>query len=83
MHPNLQSFDPWLLAPLGYVAFGWLAGVLLERLLVGRLRRLAARTDWEGDDILLDYDLAAAAGEGGDGDVLPAGVCHRALPEQL
>jgi small-conductance mechanosensitive channel len=54
MHPNLQAFDPWRLAPLGYVAFGWLAGVVLERILVGRLRRLAQRTEWEGDDILLD-----------------------------
>ena len=54
MHPNLHAFDPWLLAPLGYVVFGWLAGVVLERVLVGRLRRLAQRTEWEGDDILLD-----------------------------
>lgn len=52
--PFHVPFDLWLLAPLGYVALGWLAGVLLERVLVGRLRRLAERTEWEGDDILLE-----------------------------
>ena len=52
--PFQMPFNPWLLAPLGYVVFGWLAGVVLERMLVGRLRRWAARTEWEGDDIVLD-----------------------------
>lgn len=47
-------FDPWLLAPLGYLVLGWLVGVLLERVATGWLRRLSARTPWEGDDIFLD-----------------------------
>ncbi len=55
LHLPLQmTFDPWIFAPLGYVVLGWLAGIALERILAGRLRRLALRTQWEGDDILLD-----------------------------
>lgn len=65
MHPSLQAFDPWLLAPVGYVGAGWLAGIVLERVLVGRLRRLALRTQWEGDDILLDAFHGLAKWVGG------------------
>ena len=52
--PFPPPFDPMLAAPLGYVVLGWILGVVLERILVGRLRKWAERTEWEGDDILLD-----------------------------
>jgi small-conductance mechanosensitive channel len=52
--PSHVPFDLKLLAPLAYVLAGWFGGVLLERILIGRLRKLAERTEWEGDDIVLD-----------------------------
>jgi small-conductance mechanosensitive channel len=55
--PNLPfhvPFDLLLLAPVGYVLGGWFLGVVLERILLARLRKLAERTEWEGDDIVLD-----------------------------
>jgi len=33
---------------------GWILGALLERIVVGRLNALAARTSWEGDDIVIE-----------------------------
>lgn len=50
------DFSPFLkyLGPIGMVVAGWLVGIGLERLLAGRLRKIAEKTDWEGDDILLD-----------------------------
>lgn len=47
-------FDVFLLAPVVFALLGWVGGIVLERILVGRLRKWAERTDWEGDDILLD-----------------------------
>lgn len=46
------------LAPIGAIPLGWLFAILLETLVVARLRRWAEKTAWEGDDIL----LAALAG---------------------
>lgn len=40
--------------PLAWIAGGWLLGWLIELVLVGRLRKLAERTTWEGDDIVID-----------------------------
>jgi small-conductance mechanosensitive channel len=39
---------------LAWIAGGWLVGWLVEAVLVGRLRKLAERTAWEGDDIAID-----------------------------
>jgi small-conductance mechanosensitive channel len=52
--PFHLPFDLWLLAPIGYVLVGWFAGVVLEHILIARLRKLAERTEWEGDDVVLD-----------------------------
>jgi small-conductance mechanosensitive channel len=43
-----------LSAPLAWIAGGWVVGWLVEAFLVGRLRKLAERTAWEGDDIAID-----------------------------
>ncbi len=43
-----------LALPLAWIAGGWLLGWLVEAALVGRLRKLAERTAWEGDDIAID-----------------------------
>lgn len=40
--------------PTFSVLCGWVVGALLERIAVGRLKSLAARTSWEGDDIFID-----------------------------
>lgn len=40
--------------PVASVLVGWFCGVLLERLLVGRLKVIAERTSWEGDDIVIE-----------------------------
>lgn len=40
--------------PFGFVLVGWVAGVLVERFLVGRLKAIASRTTWEGDDIVIE-----------------------------
>lgn len=40
--------------PLAWIAGGWVLGWLVEAFLVGRLRKLAERTAWEGDDIAID-----------------------------
>jgi len=53
-HPFQLPFDAFLLAPFAYALLGWIAGMVSERIVVGRLRRWAERTEWEGDDILLD-----------------------------
>lgn len=53
--PNLDvSTLLELSLPLAWIVGGWLLGWLLETLAVGRLRKLAARTRWEGDDLLVD-----------------------------
>lgn len=39
--------------PLAFILVGALAGVFFERVAVRRLRRLAARTAWEWDDVIL------------------------------
>ncbi len=58
---DLPLFEPKDLAWLGRLVWpavsvltGWIAGALLERLFVGRLKSLAARTTWEGDDVLIE-----------------------------
>jgi small-conductance mechanosensitive channel len=48
--PSTQRFV-W---PAVFVLGGWILGALLERIAVGRLKALAARTSWEGDDIVID-----------------------------
>jgi len=54
----MTSFDlPRLLSlslPLAWIVGGWLLGWLVEIVLVGRLRKLAERTTWEGDDIVIE-----------------------------
>ena len=47
---RLQRF----LWPVASVLLGWALGSLLERFLVGRLKVIASRTTWEGDDIVID-----------------------------
>lgn len=40
--------------PLAWILGGWLLGWLVEAIAVGRLRKLAERTSWEGDDLFVD-----------------------------
>ncbi|HNY32679.1 MAG TPA: mechanosensitive ion channel family protein [Fibrobacteria bacterium] len=41
-------------APLGFVVAGWFIGMLLDSVLSARLRRWAAKTTWQGDDVIID-----------------------------
>jgi len=41
------------LFPIIWIVGGWGVGWILEVFLVGRLRKIAERTTWEGDDILI------------------------------
>lgn len=43
-----------LATPLAWILGGWLLGWLVEGIAVGRLRKLAARTSWEGDDLFVE-----------------------------
>ena len=43
-----------LVWPAISVLLGWIAGALLERLLVGRIKVIAQRTSWEGDDVVIE-----------------------------
>jgi small-conductance mechanosensitive channel len=43
-----------LITPAALVLGGFIAGLLVERVIIGALRRGAARTEWEGDEILLN-----------------------------
>jgi small-conductance mechanosensitive channel len=60
MDSFLSFFDidwawvPRVAWPTFFVLSGWVLGALLERIAVGRLRLLAARTSWEGDDIFIE-----------------------------
>lgn len=40
--------------PVLSVLAGWILGAVMEKIAVGRLKALAARTSWEGDDIVID-----------------------------
>ncbi len=40
--------------PVLALSLGWLVGLLLEKLLVGRLKFLASRTAWEGESIVIE-----------------------------
>ncbi len=50
--PLFEQF-PWLESAL-FLAGGILMGWLLERLVMARLRAVAARTAWKGDDIIIE-----------------------------
>lgn len=43
-----------LVWPAVSVLVGWVLGAVFERVLVGRLKVIATRTTWEGDDILIE-----------------------------
>ena len=58
LHSWIEIFDVealekclWLVAS---ILAGWLVGALFERWVVGRLKAIAERTTWEGDDILIE-----------------------------
>jgi small-conductance mechanosensitive channel len=51
--PDDANLPPWVL-PAALVAVGALAGLLLQRLIVVRLRTAAARTTWKGDDVIVE-----------------------------
>lgn len=52
-HIDLSSVFEFSL-PLAWIVGGWVLGWILEILAVGRLRKLAARTSWEGDDLFVE-----------------------------
>ncbi|MEN9309696.1 MAG: hypothetical protein RL173_3628 [Fibrobacterota bacterium] len=43
-----------LVWPAISVLVGWVSGALIERLVVGRLKAIAERTTWEGDNIVIE-----------------------------
>lgn len=47
-----ETLSVWVL-PMAFIVLGAILGVFVERVLIRRLRRLAARTEWAWDDILL------------------------------
>jgi small-conductance mechanosensitive channel len=55
LNPNIDwPLTQRSVGPAIFVLGGWILGVLIERIAVGRLKAIAARTSWEGDDILID-----------------------------
>jgi len=53
LHLDLVWFER-LIWPAVSVLVGWIIGALFERLLVSRIKVVAARTTWEGDDIVIE-----------------------------
>jgi small-conductance mechanosensitive channel len=47
------EYSAWFL-PIGLTAAGFVVGLVLERLLLGRLRRAARKTAWEWDDFVVE-----------------------------
>ena len=43
-----------LVVPLILVVGGFLVGIVVEKLVLARLRRIAARTKWEWDEIVIN-----------------------------
>ncbi len=50
---TFSEYSAWLL-PVGLTAVGLIVGILVERFLLGRLRRVARDTPWEWDDFVVD-----------------------------
>lgn len=46
---NIESF----IVPLAFIAGGALAGIIVEKVILRRLRTLTSRTPWEGDDVIV------------------------------
>ena len=42
------------LVSVGLIIGGFLIGVILEKVILSRLRRFAKRTSWEGDEIIIN-----------------------------
>lgn len=51
MNEFIKSTD-WVL-PLALIAGGFIVGLIFERIILARLKRMAARTKWEGDEIIV------------------------------
>ena len=51
--PDALDLPPWVV-PVAFVGLGTLAGLVLQRLVVARLRKAAARTAWKGDDVIVE-----------------------------
>ena len=53
--PVLESLNSHqALISLCYIAGGIIAGIAVEKLVISRLKKLALKTKWEGDDIIID-----------------------------
>ena len=50
---DIQTLTRQLL-PLAWIGGGWMVGWIIEAVLVSRLRKIAERTTWEGDDIIIE-----------------------------
>ncbi len=46
---NIETF----IVPLAFIAGGSLAGIIVERVILRRLRALTRRTPWEGDEVVI------------------------------
>ncbi len=52
MMNDYQQISRWLL-PLAFIAGGIIFGIIFEKLILTRLRRIVERTKWEGDIIII------------------------------
>jgi small-conductance mechanosensitive channel len=51
--PDAVDLAPWVV-PVAFVGLGAVAGLVLQRLIVSRLRKAAERTAWKGDDVIVE-----------------------------
>jgi len=42
-----------LILPISLIVGGFLVGIIFERIILAKLRKIAARTRWEGDEIII------------------------------
>ncbi len=42
-----------LILPLAFIAGGLLAGIIFDKIILKRLRKIAEKTEWEGDEIII------------------------------
>ncbi|MCK4940705.1 mechanosensitive ion channel family protein, partial [candidate division WOR-3 bacterium] len=43
-----------LFVSLGFISGGFVIGIIVEKVILSRLKRFAKRTSWEGDEIVIN-----------------------------
>lgn len=80
--------SPWAV-PVAILVVGVFAGLVLQRLIIARLRRAAGRTTWKGDDVIVDslgyMPFAWCVGTGlyAAARTLPMSTSHLALVDKV